>query len=755
MSFLNPALLAGAALFAVPLVIHLLNRQRHKQRPWAAMEFLLRAYQKQRNRLRNENLLLLLLRCLLPIILALAVARPVMQSAAGLLGTSGTVHHVIVLDGSYSMGAQQSGAQSSFERARALVGRMLDRFEQNQSRSDKVTLVFAGVRPRFLVRSDLDLATARNQWFSMQRPEDASGDLGDALFQVADALDEAADADVQVYVFTDLQAHSFGKALRNPEQPAQAELFDTVRDAVERIDKREGTQLHWIDCGPFAETRGGGTADNLQITGLSIQQPVAIARTPIDVIATLRNRGQSRADVEVTLEIDGGEPVRKVVSLPPGAEGEADFQISFREFGRRKLRASLQNDGLPADDERFLTVDVRDRIRVLLVDGAEGEDPLRAYRYVWEGILDPDPTALPTFAVQTVDPLALLSGRVVPKDHDVTVLADVERINQQAADALQAALRAGKGVFVTFGDRTQIDSYNLHLYAAGDGIMPMRLAPAIGGKAGDAVARTATMQRADHPAFQLFEEPIYREILQAIPVTGWLGTAAGSMRESATVLATLTDAEQSPLLVAADYGEGKAVFMTSAIASEYRAGRWNKFDDPMVAFPLLHGIVQWLALPALDPFHVAVGAELTCSLDGRPENLELLRPERDGGGRVPVGGDPRALPGGRFQLPALRDTNFAGFYTVEMLLDKESGKEPHVVPFAVNVEPDEGELRYVPHDDAKQALNLPRILTALPAVAETTEEGDANELGPTLLWCMLLFVLGEAALARFVSIRRN
>ncbi|MGK0153980.1 MAG: hypothetical protein ACI9SE_000930, partial [Neolewinella sp.] len=59
MQFLNPALLAGALLFAVPLLIHLLNRQRHKRRPWAAMEFLMRAYQKQRNRLRRENLLLL------------------------------------------------------------------------------------------------------------------------------------------------------------------------------------------------------------------------------------------------------------------------------------------------------------------------------------------------------------------------------------------------------------------------------------------------------------------------------------------------------------------------------------------------------------------------------------------------------------------------------------------------------------------------------------------------------------------------
>ena len=92
MQFLNPALLAGTLLFAVPLLIHLLNKQRHKRRPWAAMDFLLRAFQKQRNRLRNENLLLLLLRCLIPILLALAVAdgvdRP-RRRAAGVVPEEG------------------------------------------------------------------------------------------------------------------------------------------------------------------------------------------------------------------------------------------------------------------------------------------------------------------------------------------------------------------------------------------------------------------------------------------------------------------------------------------------------------------------------------------------------------------------------------------------------------------------------------------------------------------------------------------
>lgn len=754
MQFLNPALVAGTLLFAVPLVIHLLNRQRHKKRPWAAMEFLLRAYQKQRNRLRNENLLLLLLRCLLPVVLALAIARPILEQAAGLLGGTGIVHHVVVIDGSYSMGLRQDGSTTSFERARGLVGRLLDRFEAKENRSDKVTLVLAGVRPRFLVRGDLDLATVRGQWLQMQKPEDGAAELTEALQQVTAAIEEANDPEVRVYVFTDLQARSLGKALAAPDQPPAAELTDTARDVVERLRKRAGTELHWIDTGPFAQSHQGGIADNVQLTDLRVTQPAAVLRTPVDFVATLRNRGQVSANCEVTLEVDGGEPMRKLVTVPPGGEGEADFQVVFREGGRRRVHASLQNDALPADDERFLTVDVRDRIRVLLVDGEAGGDPLLAHQFVWQ-MLDPDPGTLPTFAVETVDIVSLLGGQCIPKNHDVVVLADVERLNERATKALTEALQAGRGLFVMFGEHADAQSYNLHLHGAGDGPMPFRLTQKLGGTIGSAQSRTATLLAPEHPLFREFPEDVYREILQNVPFWRWYGTAADSLHPDATVLARLTDAERSPLLVTRPFGEGKAVFLTSTIASEFKPDRWNHLNDGMVALPLLFGLVQWLALPAVDPFLAEVGAELSCSLPVRPENVEVQRPERDGRPKAPLAEDAVALPGNRFRLGPLADTTFAGFYGFDMMLEREAGKEPLSLPFAVNVAPDEGDLRFVGHEEARTALGLERVLDALPAVAEVVDDPDRSELGPTLLLLTLLFLLGEAALARYVSVRRN
>ena len=61
-------LLFGLAA-AVPIVIHLWNRRRHREMPWAAMEYLLAALRKHARRIRIEQLILLALRVLILLVL--------------------------------------------------------------------------------------------------------------------------------------------------------------------------------------------------------------------------------------------------------------------------------------------------------------------------------------------------------------------------------------------------------------------------------------------------------------------------------------------------------------------------------------------------------------------------------------------------------------------------------------------------------------------------------------------------------------
>ena len=74
---LTQALLLGLGIpllaAAVPIIIHLINLTRFRKVDWAAMEFLLRAYEKTRRKLQMESLIMLLLRIAAVILIAMAL----------------------------------------------------------------------------------------------------------------------------------------------------------------------------------------------------------------------------------------------------------------------------------------------------------------------------------------------------------------------------------------------------------------------------------------------------------------------------------------------------------------------------------------------------------------------------------------------------------------------------------------------------------------------------------------------------------
>src|SRR6185369_11080282 len=103
--FVNPAMLAGISLASVPIAIHLLNRQRHRPMPWAAMRFVLAAYKRTRRRVQLENFLLLLLRTAAVFFLALAITRPFAGDRSPLARlTESRRDLALIVDGSASTG---------------------------------------------------------------------------------------------------------------------------------------------------------------------------------------------------------------------------------------------------------------------------------------------------------------------------------------------------------------------------------------------------------------------------------------------------------------------------------------------------------------------------------------------------------------------------------------------------------------------------------------------------------------------------
>lgn len=110
MSFLQPMLLLGLPLIALPIIIHLINQRRFQTIQWAAMMFLLAAHRMARGYSRLRQILIMAFRMLAVAGLLFAVARPLASGWIGLAAGGKPDTTLILLDRSPSM--QQRGAGS-------------------------------------------------------------------------------------------------------------------------------------------------------------------------------------------------------------------------------------------------------------------------------------------------------------------------------------------------------------------------------------------------------------------------------------------------------------------------------------------------------------------------------------------------------------------------------------------------------------------------------------------------------------------
>ena len=103
MTFVQPYILYGLPLVALPILIHLLNRLRYRSVKWGAMMFLLSATKSSIKRARLKHYLILALRTLAVLFLLLALARPIAGGWLGALAGGAPETVFLVLDRSSSM----------------------------------------------------------------------------------------------------------------------------------------------------------------------------------------------------------------------------------------------------------------------------------------------------------------------------------------------------------------------------------------------------------------------------------------------------------------------------------------------------------------------------------------------------------------------------------------------------------------------------------------------------------------------------
>ena len=229
MSFLYPLFLAGIAAVSLPIILHMIRRQTRKRVTFSSLMFLRTTVPRFKNRSRLENVLLLILRCVILCLLAFAFSRPFFPRENGDKQVAPTRRIVLLIDTSASMRRTGMWAQAISEAQSVLKdAKPTDRL--CVKRFDHGTETLIGFEQWESMESGRRTDVAVEQLSDLS-PGWASTDLGGALVSAAEAIEEDEVNDEQqkfgthqVVLISDLQKGSSLEALQAFEWPEALEL---------------------------------------------------------------------------------------------------------------------------------------------------------------------------------------------------------------------------------------------------------------------------------------------------------------------------------------------------------------------------------------------------------------------------------------------------------------------------------------------------------------------------------------------------
>ena len=605
--FLNPSfVLPGAALAAVPIIIHLLSRLRYKKVRFAAMEFLLQSDELNRRRLIIEQLLLLLLRVLAVILIMLLLARFVLDPSRMMMLRGATTHHVLILDDSLSM-RESDGDKIVFDGAVETLEKMLS---QGGSRPGalRVTVLTMSAPDRPLV-TDRALDNAllqeltprlRNLTCSFQALSPNA-----ALQAAENVLSGDGGVAPRVHVVTDLRASGWQG---DPEVAAALKSLAAIDADVTLVQV-------------VTES-----ADNVVVKAMTADTFGVAVDVPWRLNLTLQNHGRKKSSgLRATVSVDGSVlPVNVLIpDIEAGEEAFVSHDLMFASPGQHEVEIRLDDDALREDNSRFVVVEVTDKRAILLVDDeARQEDA----EYVSAALsADPQLTGLAT-EIRRSDVLTSAPLQA----YDCIYLLNVRELPADATELLSAYVAGGGGVAWFPDDQANTTWYNTTLQADGRKLFPVLLG-SVQSVTSDVLQDDEAFQSPvfeSHPIFAVYNIPD-SPFADAVQVSQWFQTAADrdeekDQDESVRVLARLKNGD--PLILEHALGRGRVLtFLTSA------GKRWSNWPVSPAApgYVVMHLLMhQYLQHPIKSVESRDVGGLLRFEwpVSEYTESLEIFLP---------------------------------------------------------------------------------------------------------------------------------
>jgi hypothetical protein len=734
MGFLNPTFMWFMIGGSIPIIIHLLHRQKYRRVRWAAMEFLLLALKKTQRRMQLENLILLLLRVLIMILLALAISRPLLKEAPEVLAQSDTLH-LYVIDNSYSMGykkAQKSGLDSAKEAALQEFARI-----RKMTESDKVSVILMSNFPETYLPETNKKTLIQKAIEEIKLSHYGTSAL--ATFQLIETqLAKNHNQLKKITLFTDFQRCGWDPVL--PDEVTK------LKDLLGKLSKRSDVKISMFDVG------SKDVPDNRAIVDLRVDQKVIATRRTTNFSVDVQNWSTSSfPSVVVTLYVDGSALPQKTTQLPANALMSVNFSYEFLEPGPHFVEAAIEADFLDVDDHRFLALDVKDGLRGLLVDGEPGQKR-------WESETDYlklalDPSGEGRFFKLDVKTTELFTAEQL-EAYDFVVLANVQSLTNDKVEKLEAYVTAGGGLFISLGGKVSAVSWNEFFWKKGEGLLPGKLTE-VSGTPPDVEPRQPLRMNHinyDHKLFSVFKKGLQHAPRDLIFYQYY--RLEGANREHQ--IADLDDALASPLFIEKKYGDGKVILFTSTIDGDWNAGVPGR--PPYL--PVMRSAMEYLSSRPLQSKNLVVGEGIVhvMTADKYQPNFRLetsMEGEITLSPSAPKNEDKfvrvfypltRAKKEGEQRAAENEGLKFAGRYALKRTDAKE--EEKPVSFFACNLPPRlvsteelaraEGNLEHIGKDELMQ--RYPDYKFVL--IGDVDSSGGVNlQKDPSHLWKYLLYLL--------------
>ncbi len=734
MQFLFPSLTWGFLLILVPLLIHLINMMRQKRVSWAAMEFLLRAHKKQRKWIWLMQFLLLASRiALMAIAVAMLAHLVTREQWSGFFGGK-TVHHIVLLDDSYSM-SDIMGSQSAFDHANSVLTRLADRamsqdslqkftvlrfsraaqanadFPANQlgepSADDSTDGVDARLIPEDQVAgivgavADLNAVSVDADFDSLLETRRRLIDVSQtaatpdaALQMTAQLLQQDNNERQYVYVVSDFRESNWQQPKQILESIQQLESAGAEVQLVRCVENSH-PNLAVVDIQPTAGTRAAGVPlfIDVSIANFGSQDAFQVA---VDVQSTYFSRDHDVDDPVRAASITSDLPKLYIERISPGETVTRSVQVYFPTSGQHVVSARLPADPVATDNSRWCVVDFPDGVPVLVIDG----DPHQVNAAYLRSVFQPG-ERVQTGIRPVVQPLAFLRDTqpdALAEFHTIYLL-DVPRLDLLERQNLAQYVDNGGGLAVFMGPHAELDFYQ-KWHQDGSRLFPaplerIDLVPTGRQDAPDVIVR-------DHPIFsvlqgegKVFAAAIRVEEFAAVPV-GWVPPDDSTIN----VLAELRHGP--PLAVEHTYGAGRVVAMLTTLAPT-----WNSWAT-QPTFPVMLLQLQSYLDAGRQPMPTRmVGAALNVQLTATKYHPQVtfMVPGGSASQRLPV--IVNAIRSDDSQSPVMQAT--LGTDTAANSMTRRAGVyeawprtldgELQVERYAVNVDSREGQLAVIGNED--------------------------------------------------------